>query len=443
VARDQEVERILRQAAQAQAVDFEAVETAVRAAVLRAGAQVLEAWVAKVGCGPRTEPVRCACGRRMQSRGVVVKRLETLLGPVRDPRSRFVCPPCGRVRYPGDEALDVVGAVFSPGLRRMMTRAGARGTFQDGAQDLAIYAEVHVSPKSVERVAEAVGADMERWAQAQWRPLRTFLPADEAPAPGLTFYIEADGTGIPMIAREVQGRRGKQPDGSARTREAKLGCVFTQTTLDAEGRPVRDPASTSWVGAIEDAEAFGWRLFSEAVRRGLYTAPRVVVLGDGAEWIRRLVELHFPGALFIIDLYHAKEHVARLVPLLFFHRSEKLQGALRDEWWDLLEQGRVETLLERARALLPKHPLFLKEIQRELAYLDRHKDHMRYADYQAQGLFIGSGIVEAGCGHIIGHRFKQSGMEWSVRGANAILAARCTTSSRREEDYYADRALLP
>ena len=98
-----------------------------------------------------------------------------------------------------------------------------------------------------------------------------------------------DGTGVPMVPSEVEGRKGKQPDGSAKTREVKLGCVFTQTSTDDKGFPVRDPDSSSFIGAIETVDFFSNRIEAEAVRRGLYEAEKVVVLGDGAVWIRQLV----------------------------------------------------------------------------------------------------------------------------------------------------------
>jgi len=107
---------------------------------------------------------------------------------------------------------------------------------------------------------------------------------------------------------ELVGRRGKQADGSARTREAKLGCVFTQVGLDREGRPQRDPNSTSYVGAIESSDLFGWRIYAEALRRGLEQAKTVVVLADGARYNHAIVQTHFPGAVHIVDLFHAYEH---------------------------------------------------------------------------------------------------------------------------------------
>ena len=108
--------------------------------MLACGAKVLAGLLTEQGSGRREEEVLCRCGQRMESQGVRGKELMTILGPVAYERSRFSCPDCGASRYPGDEALDVVGTTRSPGLRRMMARAGSQATFKDGRDDLRIYA---------------------------------------------------------------------------------------------------------------------------------------------------------------------------------------------------------------------------------------------------------------------------------------------------------------
>ena len=418
--------------------DLESIEHALRAAVLAAGASILSELLAGIGSGRRQEPVLCTCGAAMLSLGRKSKPLLTILGEVKFSRSLFQCPLCAATRFPGDELLDVVGTSRSPGLRRMMARAGSRATFKEAQQDLAVYAGVTVSTKDVERVAEATGEAMERW-DAHERSVLLEQVAEHHPGKlSPLFYIAMDGTGIPMVLPELLGRKGKQPDGSAKTREAKLGCVFTQTTTDEEGRPVRDPDSTSFTGAIETAEVFGKRIYAEAVRRGLLHAEKVVVLGDGAEWIRNLVELHFPQATQIVDLYHTREHVAALCKLLWASDS-RFERAMRLRWWKLLDRGQIETITAQAARLLPEDQKALADALREIAYLERNKKRMRYAAFRAQGLFVGSGVIEAGCKTVVGKRLKQSGMEWTLRGANAILSLRCMFVSGRTEEFWTQR----
>jgi hypothetical protein len=334
----------------------------------------------------------------------------------------------------------MVETTRSPGLRRMMARAGSRSTFKEGRDDLKIYAGIEVSAKDIERVAEGIGQQMDVWASQERKEiLRDYeLPGPEKTIPIL--YISYDGTGVPMTQEELTGRKGKQPDGSAKTREAKLGCVFTQTTTDARGFAVRDPDSTSFVGAIESAEDFGWRIYAEAVRRGLSKAERVVVLADGAQWIKGLLQMHFPEATFIIDLYHARQHVSELCKTLFAGNEKKIRQQ-RIRWWTDLDDAKVEKIICQAQQQLPQHAEAKKKAEMEIRYLEKNAQYMRYAEFRAHGLFVGSGVVEAGCKTLIGQRLKQSGMEWSVRGANAIISLRCVLTSGRFEDYWESRAL--
>lgn len=418
--------------------DLEAVESALRAAALSAGAKVLGGLLEGYGCGRREHAVMCQCGAIMQSKGIEEKALMTIMGPVPYRRSRYECSGCGEARYPGDEELDVLGTGRTPGLRRMMARGGSRQPFKEAKEDLRVYAGIEISAKDVERVAERTGDHIETWQEAQ----RKILLKAKAPLPAVKsipmLYIEMDGTGVPMVRSETDGRKGKQPDGTAKTREVKLGCVFTQTAIDENGRPIRDPGSTSFVGAIETAEDFGERIEAEAIRRGLFNAYQVVVLGDGATWIRGMCELRFPHALQIVDLYHAREHVVDLCKLLFGSNEKKLLR-YRTQWWTYLDEGNIEKILSQAHTMLPASTDSLQKAKTELNYLNENKNRMRYADFRKQGLFVGSGVIEAGCKSIIGARLKQSGMEWTVKGANAIIALRCAMLSDRFEDFWESR----
>jgi hypothetical protein len=103
-----------------------------------------------------------------------------------------------------------------------------------------------------------------------------------------------------------------------------LGCIFTQATVDKEGYLVRDEDSTSYVGAIETAEEFGKRIYTEAKRRGIDSAKTVCVIGDGAAWLWNIAEEHFYGAIQIIDLYHACVHYWNVARTVFGNNAGKM-----------------------------------------------------------------------------------------------------------------------
>ena len=419
-------------------MDLEAWEFGLRAAVLLAGARLLEKMLEGVGSGWRFEAIMCACGHAMKSHGRYAKRIKTVLGDIIFRRTRYVCPSCGASRFPGDELLNVVGTGFSPGLRRLMSRAGSKSTFKEGRDDLKVYGEMDVSAKDVERVAEGVGKKIEEWSVGERRELIENLPMPPKQKDIPLLYVSYDGTGVPMVPWELAGRKGKQPDGSSRTREAKLGCVFTQTKTDDEGRPVRDDESTTFVGAIEDCEQFGWRIYGEALRRGLQKAQKVVVIGDGSKWIWNIADTHFGGAIQIVDLYHARQHLYSLCSLLFGQTKSKTEYELK--WLTALDEGKVENIINEATDLLPKSGKRRKLAKKEISYFKNNINRMRYKTFREQDLFVGSGVVEAGCKTIVGMRLKQSGMEWTVLGANSIISLRCAHLSSRIEDFWEKHA---
>jgi hypothetical protein len=418
-----------------QTPDFEAWETLMLQAARQGGAGVLGSLLTHwQGHAPR-EMIQCECGERMTSQGRRAKGLLTTLGAVPFRRSFYQCEQCRHSRFPDDERLDMVNTTYSPGVRRLMARAGSQTQFEQAAEDLLCYAGLKLEPREIERVAEDVGRQVECWlSEEQEQLVHAGVSAPPKLAVGTKFYISFDGTGVPVRKSELVGRPGKQADGSARTREAKLGCVFTQVGLDQKGRPQRDPDSTTYVGAIESSTLFGWRIYAEALRRGLEQAPTVVVLTDGQRYNHTITQTHFPDAAHIIDLFHAYEHLTLIARILWGPEAESPQG-----WRDLLEAGDIKQLVSKAGKKLPSSAKAKKSLCKELGYFENNALYMRYAEYREKHFFVGSGVVEAGCRTVIGERLKQSGMRWSVRGANAIIALRCCIMSGRFEDFWAAR----
>src|SRR5439155_5210666 len=203
----------------------------------------------------------------------------------------------------------IVDTASSPGVRRMQALVGQEARFNHGREQIKVLAGLDVTTKAVERTAEVIGGDIaQRQQQEIQRAVQLDLPIVVGePIPVL--YVQMDGTGVPVVKQETEGRKGKTDGQPAYTREAKLGCVFTQTTWDEEGYAIRDPDSTTYTGAIETAGEFGKRIYLEAWNRGWSRAAKKVVMGDGAEWIWNLADQHFPAAVQIVDLYHAGQHL--------------------------------------------------------------------------------------------------------------------------------------
>jgi hypothetical protein len=254
-------------------------------------------------------------------------------------------------------------------------------------------------------------------------------------------YVSGDGTGVPMRKGELEGRKGKQADGSSKTREAKLGCVFLQTEVDEKGHPVRKEDSTSYVASFEPAAEFGLLLRQEAQRRGMAQATKVIFIGDGAAWVWELARVNFPGAVLILDFYHALLHVHGLVEALC--GKETPEGKRRIKLWKRgLLKGKAPRIVEEARAQLERS-LDKEKAEKEIAYLENNLARMTYGDFRKAGYFIGSGVVEAGCKTVIGQRMKRSGMFWSEEGGQGMLDLRCAFLSNRLDHFCQDRAGNP
>jgi hypothetical protein len=431
-----EVRRLAAALAARQTPDFEAWESLLLQAARQGGAGVLGSLLAHWQRPGSREVILCGCGQRMSSRGRRTKKLLTTLGAVPFGRSFYQCQHCRQSRFPDDEQLDIRQTTYSPGVRRLMARAGSQSQFDQAAADLLCYAGLKVEPREIERVAEEVGRQVEQWLSAQQGQILQGGGRPVAlPGPRPKFYISFDGTGVPVRKNELVGRRGRQADGSARTREAKLGCVFTQVGLDKEGHPQRDPDSTTYVGSIESSTLFGWRIYAEALRRGLAQAQEVIVLTDGARYNRTIAQTHFSQAVHIVDLFHAFEHLTAIAQILWGQEAKAPKA-----WRDLLEAGNISRLLHKTGRTLPASGQSKKSLLKQLGYFEHNAPQMHYAEYRAKKYFVGSGVVEAGCRTVIGERLKQSGMRWSVRGANAIIALRCCILSGRFEDFWASRA---
>jgi len=405
-------------------MSFEEIERGFRDAALRDGNIIFTQFLS----GMKDTAQKCPdCGLQMKNLGVRGKNIVSLLGEGTILRNYYGCK-CGNHSLPKDELLDIGSTSFTPGVRRVVSQLAACDSFERSSATLEDICGIYVSSKDTERIAEAAGAAVEVEKANQIEQVFSLSGLQQPFHPPIPImYIEYDGTGVPVMNREVSGRKGKQEDGSAKTREAKLGCIFTQTGLNDKGEPVRDSGSTTYFGAIETSDIFGRRLYMEAVKRGVASAKRLVVIGDGAKWIWTLAEEHFSGAIHIVDLYHAREHLWKLIKAVYI--DAVAQAEVKKEWFSLLDDGDIDSLTTAMGCLIVNNQDKQDDIESEINYFKENAERMKYKYFKEQKLFVGSGVIEAGCKNVIGKRLKQSGMQWSVRGANDIIALRCAVLS--------------
>jgi hypothetical protein len=364
------------------------------------------------------------------------KTFESALGPLKLERAYFHCAACGHGFCPRDRQLGLQNTCLSPAVTRMVAAVGAVTSFEEGSQLLRELAGLEVDAKHVERAAEALGHEI---AQDEKQDVNS--PAELPPAP--TLYLGLDGTGIPMRASELQGRSGKQPDGSAKTREVKLCTIWSAESRDPKNRPMRDEGSVTYTAAIESAatldtdkapSAFTQRVLREATRRRFTAADRTVVLGDGAPWIWSIAQELFPRAIQIVDRFHVQQHLSDLGKAIYGADSPQARAWVQRRCEEL-DSGRLRDLLRAIR----RHADRCEEARKCFQYIHHNRERMRYPAFEAQGLCTSTGVVEAGCKVAIGARLKRAGMHWTTAGANAILALRCCRLSGRFQDFWERR----
>jgi len=396
--------------------DMATLESGLRKALLKDGCRILEGLLNQPNALGGHVPV----GTLHENRS---KRIQSLLGSFELFRGYYQTA-AGRI-FAMDKLLGLTES-YTPGLAKMMCRAaGTDGAYDEAQETLRIYAGVNVPASQIRKMVQKIGPDIEKWSHDREETRCKAVP---------TLYVSYDGTGVPMRKVETQGRKGKQPDGTSKGREVKLGSVFTSQEFDEEGHPIRDPGSTTYVASFEEAKDFGALIRQEARLRGLACAGRVSVLGDGARWIWNLARINFPDARQILDFYHACEHLTVLASALFPSSTKKVSEQVK-KWIKWLENDKVLKVVAEAKKALPHHGPRRKTASREMGYFTRNAERMMYATFRREGYFIGSGVVEAGCKAVVGKRTKQSGMFWRIYGAQNILNIRCSVISGTYDNY--------
>ena len=320
---------------------------------------------------------------------------------------------------PADAALGLEGS-YTPGLARLICLEGAdESTYLKAERHLKQTGGIPVSARQIQRAVQRVGRAAQPWQQRPAQP-------GDCDAPIL--YVSADGTGVPMVPEELAGRRGKQADGTAKPCQVYLGGVFTQHKTDAEGRPVRDWDSTTYVSSFQPIDEFGPCLRQEAIRRGMGAAGQVVLLIDGAAGLENMGRLNFKDCLEIVDFFHAMEHAGHVLAALigkphpdYKKRRRRAKRLLKNKVQTLIQEARQQSTGQR-RPWPWKKPwatLCATSAACSMALSARRATSSAPAWWRpAAKRSLADGA-------------KKSGMFWSKPGAENILALRCLHSSRR------------
>lgn len=409
-----DLERLWDDLARAEDRDLETAERTVRDGVLAVGARLLAAGIAARGTGKDGPRRPCPCGAAATCEGYRPKQVQTVVGWIAIRRAYYACAACGAGHCPLDAVLGVARDSLSPGARRLVGQLGALLPFAEAGRTLAATARLRVSAGTVRTVTEAVGARREREVAADIAAAWTTGLAPVAAAPE-RLVVALDG--IRILGTDGTGR------------EVKVGVVVPVLGTGTAAQRAR----ASYVAGLEPALPFGQRLALEAHRRGLERAGMVAVLGDGAAWIWALAAEHFPGAVHIVDWFHASERVWELGRALFGEGSEQTTAWVERQL-DRLARGEAATLATEWQAM-PCRGEAAAVRDEQVTYFTNQAGRMAYDRYRAAGWDIGSGMVESACKQVIAAREKGPGMRWSETGARTVAAVRVLLLNDQWDSY--------
>jgi len=398
--------------------DLGALETAVQGKLRQLGQGLLQRLLQRKPHGYQGSLKPCSCGgakRFVAHRG---KGIHTIFGWVEIRRAYYHCCSCKRTEVPYDQASGLGDQQLSPGLARTCCLLAVDDSFEASSRKIAELLGQEISAKSIERLVHQVGGVV---LQQEDQDLQEFSRQREFPEAAVEperLYLAADGTTV------------HENDG---WHEVKMGAIYWEN--DRQERVSR------FVGRFVNSELFGWHLWFEACQRGLRQAPEVVFLGDGAPWIRQEWVRHFGRATFIIDWYHASQHLWDCGKVLFG------EGNLATKDWvkcreALLWAGWTKKLLDDLATQIKVHRSSKRGALESLhRYILTNEEQMRYDVFRAQGYDIGSGAVEGSCKHVVGKRLKQSGMIWSRAGSSATLALRIAWLNKEWDELWSQKPL--
>lgn len=440
--------------------DLQQVEQEVLSSMMGLGRTCLEQVVdqqASTATSPARRVGSCGHPQRLVSRRQ--RQLLTLLGPIRIQRAYYQCVPpkrqvgeeaertCSHGEAPFDQQWGLSSQRSSPGMQRLISYLSATLTQHEVAEGICRLLPATISARQVLNVSQPVG---EAFLRREDEQVQQFLAegksahsseAEQRAAraePIKRLYVEIDGDMVRLRRASVPMEKQEQERQGDVYREVKVGAVFLAEPgrqrselvpavfVDMAG-PIR------YVARRTRAEDFGPRLSTLAQGMGLQRAKQVVILADGARWIWNLAQEQFPGAVQIVDEYHARQHVWEVARAAF-----ATDISSREAWAkaviEKLSEGEIEEVIAAIEALPPLAPEAGKArnlLEIEADYFRSNRQRMRYPTFRAQGMHLGSGIAEAACKTVVSTRAKRAGMRWTPEGLDALLALRTSVLNQQ------------
>lgn len=372
--------------------------------------------------------VRCTCGGEAKYVARRWAKVLTVFGWVTYRRAYHLCDQCRQGQSPLDERLGLRPGQVSAGLRPLLALLGVQTSFQEASKTVRRLLLLKVSDntirKETQRVGQRCAVQEEVWGK-QSQDVGYLEDRQRKRRPPRRLYGSIDGVNV---------RVGEE------WRELRAGCWYEVVPVSERQWPSRYKER---IGQLEGLKAekisyycdiAGWTTLAELAwatgcQRRADVAEELVFVADGARWIWDLVDLNFPGALQIVDWYHAVEYLTPISVALYADEQEA--AAWRERMKSKLWESEIEEVIAICRAA-QDHPKAGEAAVKAVTYYENNKHRMDYAHYRNEGYLIGSGTVESGCKQIATMRLKRSGARWTKEGAIATAKARAAWLSSEQ-----------
>ena len=467
--RYQEVERTLvklvEEIEEIEDGDLKELEQKIYKGVLEVGRQLFQCRINKGGEKAPGKQMG-ECGHEQHLVDYRAKQILTLLGKVEFKRAYYQCQKekeekeedqklCCHGRSPADKVWGIDQRRTTPGVQEYISYLCARLTFEEAAETFSRLLPLSISARQAQSLMEPVGRALaereEKVLKALFEHATQKQSSVEEQKELLTpksidrLYIEMDGIMERLRRGTVEMEVSEEKRKGEIYREVKVGAIFQAE----RGRERSELAPEVWVDTAKEGSMryvarrtakgdFDQFLYGLARQSGLEQAKQIVILGDGAPWIWKLASEHFPGAVQIVDLYHAQEHVWQVARAVYGQQTEAV-AVWAKHACDLLVHGRIEELVASIAALpsIAPEPGESRSVPAKASdYFTTNAERMRYPAFRAQGMHVGSGIAEAACKGVVATRLKRSGMRWTPDGLDALLPLRTCVLNQTYDDFW-------
>lgn len=418
------------------------IETGMRDLLRQAGAKGLTKYLEQADAAEPLEKEKdCGCQGKQQYLFRREAVILSVFGRVSYKRRYYTCPNCKSGLCPLDQRFNLAAGEVTAGLAELLALAGVETAFAESSRVIERFLLFRVSDNTLRKETEGFG-ELQKEREVEWkrqsqdeRWLQERLQK-VGQLPG-RLYGSIDGVMAPCKGewREMKNIAWYQvePVRSYEKRRHHAHVVGEQNDLQAR--------EITYHCDIQTADQFDSLFWATACQRQADLYQELVFVCDGAVWIWKLIERHFPNAIQIVDWYHASEYLPPIAEAAFGRDTPEYQAWLHQAR-TLLWEGQIDDLIHDCQ-ILSSIPAAAKAVYDAVSYFTNNQKRMDYARFRQQGYFIGSGTVESAGKQITGLRLKRAGARWTETGAVATAKARAAWLSDQWDDLAARRAILP